>query len=102
MFKTGMHFLECKEWNAKPAVDKTWTNFKSHFSDVQQLQRMQQQTLQGETGHGAHHISEMETENFRDTSEALVNLATSTAADRSTFATMSDTLAQLAQQLQQK
>ena len=23
MFKTGIYFLECKEWNAKPVLDKT-------------------------------------------------------------------------------
>ena len=28
MFKTGIYFLECKDWNAKTTPEKTWTNFK--------------------------------------------------------------------------
>ena len=35
MFKTGIYFLECKDWNTKPTADKTWANFKEHFSAAQ-------------------------------------------------------------------
>ena len=29
-YKTGL-----KEWNERPAVDRTWNNFKIHFCNVQ-------------------------------------------------------------------
>jgi hypothetical protein len=28
VFKTGMYFEACKEWDAKPAADKTWGQFQ--------------------------------------------------------------------------
>jgi hypothetical protein len=48
VFKTGMFFEACKEWDAKPAADKTWANFKLHFKEEQtRLDRQQRTTQQG-------------------------------------------------------
>jgi hypothetical protein len=48
VFKTGMYFEACKEWDAKPAADKTWANFKLHFKEEQTcLDRQQCMTQQG-------------------------------------------------------
>jgi hypothetical protein len=48
VFKTGMYFKACKEWDAKPTADKTWANFKLHFKEEQtHLDRQQRMTQQG-------------------------------------------------------
>jgi hypothetical protein len=48
VFKTGMYFEACKEWDAKPTADKTWANFKLHFKEEQtRLDRQQRTTQQG-------------------------------------------------------
>ena len=31
VFKTGLYFEDCKTWNARPATQHTWDNFKIHF-----------------------------------------------------------------------
>ena len=46
VYKTGMFFEDCKEWNKKQPQDKTWINFKKHFLDAQEQVRMQQTTQQ--------------------------------------------------------
>ena len=48
VFKTGMYFDACKDWDDKPAADKTWNNFKLHFKAEQtRLDRQQRTTQQG-------------------------------------------------------
>jgi hypothetical protein len=43
-----MYFKACKEWDAKPAADTTWANFKLHFKEEQtRLDRQQCTTQQG-------------------------------------------------------
>jgi hypothetical protein len=32
IFTTGHFMSACRRWNEKPAADKTWTHFKSHFA----------------------------------------------------------------------
>ena len=36
VYKTGMFFEDCKDWNSKPPNQKTWTNFKQHFLNTQE------------------------------------------------------------------
>jgi hypothetical protein len=48
VFKTGMYFEACNEWDAKPAANKTWANFKLHFKEEQtRLNQQQRMTQQG-------------------------------------------------------
>ena len=52
VYRSGLYFDDCKDWNAKPEADKTWANFKSHFLQAQRQQRLQQTaTQQGFYGH---------------------------------------------------
>ena len=46
VYKTGMFFDDCKDWNKKPTRAKTWLNFKQHFLAAQEQMRMQQTTKQ--------------------------------------------------------
>ena len=44
VFKTGLYFEDCKDWNARPAPACTWDNFKTHFQNTQGLLRDQMRT----------------------------------------------------------
>ena len=37
VFKTGLYFEECKQWNNCPATEKTWANFKTQLRNTQRL-----------------------------------------------------------------
>jgi hypothetical protein len=78
----------CRRWNEKPAAEKTWTYFKSHFAAAHR----QHKQMQGETAANAgyHSASASMTQNEDQMDDAtigaLANLATSTAADRGVVA----------------
>ena len=44
VFKTGLYFEECKQWNTCLATEKTWANFKTQFHNAQRLLRDQLRT----------------------------------------------------------
>jgi hypothetical protein len=44
VFNTGLYFDECKDWNRKPAVEKTWPNFQAHILEAQTTLRAMQST----------------------------------------------------------
>jgi hypothetical protein len=44
IFATGHFMSACRRWNKKPAADKTWTHFKSHFAAAHR----QHKKMQGE------------------------------------------------------
>ena len=102
IFKTGLYFEDCKAWNAKPNNDKTWTNFKAHFQRAQRLLRDQLRTTKqaGFTSNLAiqHHPNHTQPPpEYRD---ALVNLATSAAADRELFTKLATTVANINDHIQ--
>jgi hypothetical protein len=45
IFSTGHYMSACRRWNDKPAAEKTWTHFKSHFAAAHH----QHKQMQGET-----------------------------------------------------
>ena len=97
IFKTGLYFEDCKAWNAKPNNEKTWTNFKAHFQRAQRLLRDQLRTTKqaGFTSNLAiqHHPNNTQPPpEYRD---ALVNLATSAAADRELLTKLATTVANI-------
>jgi hypothetical protein len=78
IFATG-HFMSAfRRWNEKPAAEKTWTHFKSHFAAAHR----QHKQMQGETAAhaGFHSASAAMTHNEDQMAEAtigaLANLAT--------------------------
>jgi hypothetical protein len=84
IFATGHFMSACRRWNEKPAAEKTWTHFKSHFEAAHR----QHKQMKGETAaHAGFHSANAamtQTEDHMDeaTIGALANLATATAADR--------------------
>jgi hypothetical protein len=93
----------CRWWNEKPAADKTWTHFKSHFAAA----HCQHKQMQGETAANAgyHSANAAMTQNEDQMAEAtigvLTNLATSTAADRGVLAALSQSNSRLVKQLEE-
>jgi hypothetical protein len=90
----------CRRWNEKPAADKTWTHFKSHFAAAHR----QHKQNQGETAANAGYHSTM-THNEDHMAEAtigdLTNLATATAADRGVLAALAQANSRLVKQMEE-
>jgi hypothetical protein len=92
----------CRRWNEKPLADKTWAQFKAHFS----VARRQHKQMQGEsaTTAGCHSVNaavgQTEYQMAEATIGALANLATATAADRGVVATLTEANARLVKRLE--
>jgi hypothetical protein len=98
------HFMSaCRRWNEKVTVEKTWTQFKSHFAAAHR----QHKQIQGESAttagyHSANaSVSHIEHQMAEATIEALANLATATAADRGVVVALTQANARLAKQLEE-
>jgi hypothetical protein len=93
----------CRQWNEKHTIEKTWTQFKSHFA----ADPCQHKQMQGEsaTAAGYHSANADVTHNEDSTAEAtigaLANLATATAADRGVVAALTQANSRLAKQLEE-
>lgn len=101
---TGLFEPEIKEWKAKTAEEKTWANFKKFFMKTHRYWRNSTTRTTGKMYPLANHMatSEGDTDNTLFNSEAveaLANLATATASDRATVATLTATVANLAAEL---
>jgi hypothetical protein len=92
----------CRRWNEKHAIEKTWTQFKSHFAAAHR----QHKQIQGESAATAGYhstnaaVSHNEDQMDEDTIGALANLATATASDRGVAAALAQANARLAKQLE--
>jgi hypothetical protein len=92
----------CRRWNEKLTVEKTWTQFKSHFAAAHR----QHKQMQGEYAAtaGYHSANAAVTHNKDQMAEAtigaLANLATATAADRDVVAALTQENSRLAKQLE--
>lgn len=108
VFNTGLFFDDCKMWNNKAEADKTWSNFKKHFSEAHRVLKLQQRTSQQAGFHSANLAQgifqhQQPAARFIDeATEALANLATASAADRQAFSTLTNTIADLTAQLKAK
>ena len=97
--------MDCCEWNRTDKDQKTWANFKVHFSQAFRENRDQSRQdqhagyVQSNTQDSAN--AAMFAEMTQDHSHALVNLATETQSDCDTVANTSKTIADLTLQLGQ-
>jgi phage shock protein A len=91
----------CRCWNEKPAADKTWTHFKSHFAAAHR----QHKQMKGETAaHAGYHsanaaMTQNEDHMAEATIGALANLTTATAADIDVVAALTQANSRLVKQL---
>jgi hypothetical protein len=99
---TGHFMSACRRWNEKHTIEKTWTQFKSHFAAAHH----QHKQMQGESAAtaGYHSANAAVTHNEYQMDEAtigaLANLATATASDRCVVAALTQANYSLAKQLE--
>jgi hypothetical protein len=87
--------------NEKHLIEKTWTQFKSHFAAT----HLQHKQMQGESAATAGYhfanatVGQTEDQLAEATIGALANLATATEADRGVVATLTEANIRLVKQL---
>jgi hypothetical protein len=92
----------CRRWNEKRLIEKTWTQFISHFAAAQ----YQHKQIQGESAatDGYHSVNtdvgQTKDQMAEATIGALANLATSTAADQGVVTTLTEAKARLVKHLE--
>jgi hypothetical protein len=93
----------CRRWNEKPAADKTWTHFKSHFAaDHRQHTQMQGETAANAGYHSANTaMTQAEDQMAEATIGSLANMATATASDRGVVAALTQANSRLVKQLEE-
>jgi hypothetical protein len=102
IFATGHFMSACRRWNEKHAIEKTWTQFKSHFAAAHR----QHKQMQGESAatagcHSANAaIGQTEDQIAEATIGALAKLETATAADRGVVAALTQANARLVKHLE--
>jgi uncharacterized phage infection (PIP) family protein YhgE len=96
IFNMGLFPDVCRAWQSRAMAGKTLDQFKIDFATAHRELRLNNQTAQQSGLHSAN----MMTESMNEIAEAIVHLATETASDRSTVATLTTTNAKLASQLE--
>jgi hypothetical protein len=95
IFSTGMFSDACRDWRRRPTADHNWVNFKLDFALAHQDLRDSQLTSKQSGYHNANAAYEDHAnaafEQQQETALALANLASATAADRSTVASLTTT-----------
>jgi hypothetical protein len=102
IFATGHFVSACRRWNEKPIADKTWAQFKAHFSAAHRQHKQMQGELAATAGyHSANaDVGQTEDQMAEATIGSLANLATATAADRGVVARLMEANACLVKQLE--
>jgi hypothetical protein len=101
VFNTGLYPDVCRAWQSRAVATKTWEQFKIDFSTAHREFYLTNQTAQQSGFHSANMMIEQTREgSFQETAEAIAQLATATASDRGTVATLTTTNAKLATQLE--
>jgi predicted RNase H-like nuclease (RuvC/YqgF family) len=91
----------CHVWQSRAIAGKTWAQFRMDFATAHREFRLTNQTAQHYGFPSANMMIEQgHDESMQDTVDAIVQLATSTASDRGTVATLTTTNAKLANQLE--
>ena len=85
IFATGVFLEDCKVWKRQLEAYKTWEHFKVYFALSHRELRETKVTSAGAGYQSANSVYQQETV------DAIANLATATAADRQTVATLSAT-----------
>jgi hypothetical protein len=101
IFNTGLFPDACRAWQSRAIAGKTWAQFKIDFATAHRESRLTNQTAQQSGLHSANvMIKQGRDESMQDTAEAISQLATATASDHGTVATLTTTNSKLATQLE--
>jgi hypothetical protein len=101
VLNTGLYPDACRAWQSRTIAAKTWAQFKIDVATAHQESRLINQTAQQSGFRSTNMMIEQgRNESMQETAEAIAQLATATASDRSTVATLTTTNAKLANQLE--
>jgi hypothetical protein len=101
VFNTGFFPDACCAWQSRAIAGKTWEQFKIYFATAYREFRLTNQTAQQSRSHSANMMIEHgREETMQDNVDAIAQLATATASNRGTVATLTATNAKLATQLE--
>jgi hypothetical protein len=101
VFNTGLFPDSCRAWQSRAIAGKTWAQFKIDFATAHREFHLTNQTAQQSGFHSANMmIKQGREETMQDTVDAIAQLATATASDRRTVATLTTTNSKLATQLE--
>jgi phage shock protein A len=102
IFTTGHSMSPCRLWNENHLIEKTWTQFKSHFAAAHRHHKqMQGESDETSVYHSANAaVGQTEDQFAEATIGAMANLYTATAADRGVVATLTEANARLVKQLE--
>jgi hypothetical protein len=94
IFATGMFPEACREWRRRVTNTQTWHNFKADFAAAHQDYRDSQLTSR-QSGYQSANNAATDADDtsfdIQGTVDAIANLATATASDRSTVAHLAET-----------
>jgi hypothetical protein len=101
VFNTGLFPNACREWQSRAIAANTWAQFKIDSAIAHCEFRLTNQTAHQSGFHSANMMIEQgRDDSMQETEEAIAQLATATASDRGTVATLTTTNARLANQLE--
>jgi hypothetical protein len=101
VFTTGLYPYACRAWQSRAIAAKTWAQFKIDFATAHREFRLTNQTAQQSGFHSVNMMIEQGRDgSIQDTAEAIAQLATATASDSGTVATLTTTNAKLTTQLE--
>jgi hypothetical protein len=101
VLNTGLYPDACRAWQSRAISAKTWAQFKIDFATAHREFRLTNQTAHQSGFHSANMMIEQgRDESMQETAEAIAQLATATASDRGTVATLTTTNAKLANHLE--
>jgi hypothetical protein len=101
VFNTGFFLDACRAWQSRAIAGKAWVQFKIDLATAHREFRLTNDTAQQSGFHSANIvIKQGRDETMQDTVDAIAQLATATASDRGTVATLTTTNAKLATQLE--
>jgi hypothetical protein len=92
VFNTGLFPDACRAWQSRATAANTWAQFKIYFTTANREFRLTNQTAQQSGFHSANMMIEQgRDDSMHETAEAVAQLATATASDRGTVATLTTT-----------
>jgi hypothetical protein len=101
VFNKGLFPDACRAWQSRAIAGKTLAQFKLDFATAHREFRLTKQTSQQSGFHSVSMMIEQGLEEtMQDTVDAIAQLATATASDHETVATLTTTNAKLATQLE--
>jgi hypothetical protein len=101
VFNTGLFPDACRAWKSRVIAGKTWAQFKLDFATAHREFRLTNQTSHQSGFHSANMMIEKgREETMQDTVNAIAQLATATASDRGTVATLTTSNVNIATQLE--